>query len=109
MLDLKFIRTEVHADPDALSGDWKRHFQTIMLRAGYDPCELKKGTVIRELYDFRVDPGEHRTLISPIGQRFYPPVPDLLAADEAQAVAADLESKLDAWIAATRRAGTQAE
>jgi arylsulfatase A-like enzyme len=107
-LDLKFIRTEVRVEPDVLYGDRARHFRTIMLRAGYDPCDLEKGTVIRELYDFRVDPGEHRTLVSPIGQYFYPPVPDRFTPDEARAVAADLEAKLDAWIADTRRAGEQA-
>ena len=42
-LDLKFIRTEVQVEPGVLYGDRARHFQTIMLRAGYDPCELKKG------------------------------------------------------------------
>ena len=103
-LDMKFIRTQVLVEPDALYGDRKRHFQTIMLRAGYDPCALKAGTVIRELYDFRVDPGEHRTLISPIGQRFYPPVPDRVTPDEARALAAGMEAKLDAWLDETRRA-----
>ncbi len=105
-LDYKFIRSKIHVEPNELYGDRKRHFQTIMLRAGYDPCELKAGTVIRELYDFRVDPGEHRTLISPIGQRFYPPVPDRLTPAEAQTIAADLERKLDAWLDDTRCAGT---
>jgi arylsulfatase A-like enzyme len=104
--DLKFIRLEVHNEPEALFGNWKQHIQTIMLRAGYEPSELCKGTVIRELYDFRVDPGEHRSLISPIGQRSYPPVPDRFTPEEARAVAADLEAKLDAWIDETRRAGS---
>lgn len=105
-LDFKFVRAEVHVDPDALCADWKQRFQTIMLRAGHDPSELKAGTVIRELYDLRVDPGEHRSLISARGLRKYPPVPDFVTTEHAHEVARDLEAKLDAWIERTRRRGT---
>ena len=38
-----------------------------MLRAGRDPSELAAGTVIRELYDLRADPGEHHSLLSGVG------------------------------------------
>ena len=90
----KFIRLELHAEPDNLHSDWKQRCQTIMLRAGRDPSELKAGAAIRELYDLRQDPGEHRSLLRPAGE----------APEEAQVIAADMEAKLDEWIRRTRAA-----
>ncbi|KPK84337.1 MAG: hypothetical protein AMJ81_05900 [Phycisphaerae bacterium SM23_33] len=99
--DWKFIRLEVHAQPDALHSDWKRRCQAIMLRAGRDPAELARGTVVRELYDLRQDPGEQRSLLSSAGG---PPDWRSEVTGEARAVAADLEARLDEWIAQTRAA-----
>ena len=59
-----------------------------MLRCGRDPRELAAGSVTRELYDLRADPGEHRSLIRA----------DRDADERARAVAAELEGKLDEWI-----------
>ena len=108
-LHFKFIRSEIHANPDDLHSDWKQRFLTIMLRAGRDPSELKAGTVVRELYDLRIDPGEHRTLIPWGGlKENWPRFPRFVDAEGAKEVANDLEGKLDKWIADTRAAG-QAE
>lgn len=104
----KFIRSEVHVDPDLLHSDWKQRFQAIMLRAGHDPSELKAGTVIRELYDHWVDPGEHRTLIPAGGlKEAWPRFPRFVTAEQALDVAKDLETKLDKWIADTRAASQE--
>jgi len=104
--EFKFIRAELHVDPDELHSDWKQRFQAISLRAGHDPAELRKGTVIRELYDLRTDPGEHRTLIPPSGLReAWPRFPRFVTAEEALAIAKDLEAKLDKWIEETTAAG----
>jgi arylsulfatase A-like enzyme len=104
----KLIRTEVHADPETLHSDWKRRFQTIMLRAGQEPLDLEAGTVIRELYDLRVDPGEQRSLIRPDeGYVSWPRYPRLVTPAEAQGIAQDLEHKLDSWIEETRAAGRE--
>jgi len=105
-LDFKFIRAELHAEPDDLHSDWKQRFQAISLRAGHNPADLKAGAVIRELYDLRVDPGEHRTLIAPNPVRQgVPKYHRLASVEEAQAVAKDLEAKLDSWIEQTTGAG----
>ena len=92
----KLIRLELHAGPEALHSDWRQRCQTILLRAGRDPGELAAGTVVRELYDLRGDPGEHRSLLRAD------------ASDEARAIATDLEVKLDAWIEDTRAAAVAA-
>jgi arylsulfatase A-like enzyme len=105
-LDHKFIRTELHADPDALHSDWKRRFQTIVLRAGGDPVDLQAGTVIRELYDLRVDPGEQRSLIRPDGAyEAWPRYPRSVTPEEAQGIARDMEQRLGAWIEETSALG----
>jgi arylsulfatase A-like enzyme len=105
-LDWKLIRTELHADPDALHSDWKRRFQTITVRAGLDPAGLRAGTAIRELYDLRVDPGEQRSLIRPDeAYSAWPRYPRRVTPDEARGVAEALESRLDGWIEETRAAG----
>jgi len=96
-LSQKFIRLEVHAGQDALHSNWKRRCQTVMLRAGRDPSELKAGTVIRELYDLRSDPGEHRSMLHPDR-----------STDDARGLAADLEARLDTWVDETS-AAAQAE
>jgi hypothetical protein len=89
-----------------LYSDWKRRFQTIMLRAGLEPCELQAGTVIRELYDLRVDPGGQRSLIRPDEAYIaWPRYPRSVTSAEAQQIAADLARKLDQWIEETRAAG----
>jgi arylsulfatase A-like enzyme len=104
--DFKLIRAELHVDPDTLHSDWKRRFQTIMLRAGKDPCDLQAGTVIRELYDLRVDPGEQRSLIRPDGAyTAWPRFPRTVSPAQAQEIAQDLEHKLDTWIEETPAAG----
>jgi len=92
----KFIRLQLYAEPDDLCGDWKQRCQTIMLRAGRDPSELTPGTVIRELYHLPSDPGEHRSMLRP----------QAWEAESARAMAADLEDKLDRWIARTREAAS---
>jgi len=108
-LDFKFIRAELHANPDDLHSDWKQRFQAITLRAGHDPSELKAGAVTRELYDLRIDPGEHRTLIPHGGLRdAWPRFPRFVTKEEAQEVAENLEMKLDKWIEETRAAGKEA-
>ncbi len=104
-LDFKFIRTEVHAEPDELFSDWKQRLQAILLRAGHDPAELEAGTVIRELYDLRVDPDEHYALLPPRGRPGWPQLSDTPPVERAKEIAHDLETKLDAWIEETRRAG----
>jgi arylsulfatase A-like enzyme len=102
----KLIRAKLHADPSALHGDWQRRFQTIMLRAGRDPAGLRAGTVIRELYDLRVDPGEHRSLLRPDrAYEAWPRYPRTHAPAVARETAGRLEAKLDRWIADTRAAG----
>jgi len=97
-LDHKFIRLELHAEPDALCSDWKQRCQTIMLRSGHDPAELAAGTTIREFYDLQNDPGEHRSLFSTFSS---PPRWGKEAAEENRAIANDLEAKLDKWIERT--------
>ena len=94
-LQHKFIRLELHAEPDALHSDWKQRCQTIMLRAGQDPSELSAGTVIREFYDLCSDPGEHRSLFSMFNS---PPGWGREVPEEYRAIADDLEAKLDEWI-----------
>ena len=103
--DWKLIRAELHAHPDALFADWKQRFQAIMLRAGRDPAELEAGAVIRELYDLRIDPGEHRSLLRPNelaggGPHF----PHRLTPEQARALASEMEATLDSWTAETSRA-----
>jgi len=100
----KLIRLELHADPDDLHSDWKQRCQAILLRSGRDPSELAAGAVVRELYDLRADPGEHRSLLSAVGG---PPAWRAEVAPEDRAVADDLEAALDAWIERTRAAGCQ--
>ncbi len=97
----KLIRLELHAAPDALHSDWRQRCQAILLRAGRDPSELAAGLVVRELYDLRTDPGEHRSLLSTVGG---PPDWRSEVTAETEALAADLEARLDAWIARTRAA-----
>jgi arylsulfatase A-like enzyme len=105
-LDWKLIRSELHAEPGALHSDWKRRFQTIMLRAGFEPAELHAGTVIRELYDLRVDPGEQRSLIRPDeAYSAWPRYPRRVTPADAHRIAEELESRLDRWIEETRAAG----
>ena len=101
----KLIRLELHAEPNDLNSDWKQRMQATMLRAGRDPAELAAGTVLRELYDLRADPGEHRSLLSEVGG---PPDWRTEVTPEHQAVADDLEARLDAWIAQTRAAANGA-
>jgi len=93
-LSHKLIRLELHVDPDELHSDWKQRCQTIMLRAGRDPGELAAGTCVRELYDLRADPGEHRSLLRD-GQE---------APEPARGLARELEAKLDQWVKQTRAA-----
>jgi hypothetical protein len=89
-----------------LHSDWKRRFQAIALRAGRELCDLQAGTVIRELYDLRVDPGEQRSLIRPDeGYLGWPRFPRRVTPAEAREIAAELELKLDGWIEETRSAG----
>lgn len=96
--DHKLIRLHLHVEPDTLHSDWKQRMQTICLRAGVDPAELKAGLVLRELYDLRADPGEHRSLIRPNSG----------GGDEsARALAINLEHKLDDWIEQTELAGAR--
>ena len=102
--DHKLIRLELHARPDDLHSDWKQRCRAIMLRAGRDPSQLAAGTVIRELYDLRADPGEHRSLLSGVGG---PPAWRSEVTPGHQAIADDLEAGLDAWIARTRAAARE--
>ena len=95
-LDYKFIRVELHVKPDALHSDWKRRFQTVMLRAGQDPCNLQAGTVIRELYDLRVDPDEQRSLIRlDHVYETWPRFPRFVTPSEAQEIARALALALN--------------
>ena len=67
--------------------------------------DLKAGTVIRELYDLRVDPGEQRSLIRPDGAyEAWPRYPRTVTPAEAQAIAREMECRLDKWIEETRAA-----
>ncbi len=91
----KFIRLELHAQPDDLHSDWKQRFQHVLLRANRDPSELAAGTVIRELYDITTDPGEHRCILGRDGAD--------PAADE---LANQLEATLDVWVRTTRQQGS---
>ena len=76
------------------------------IRAGREPCELGAGTVIRELYDLQVDPGEQRSLIRPDGAyEPWPRFPRTVTPEQAQGIAPGLEHKLDTWIEETRAAG----
>ena len=102
-LEHKFIRLELHAEPDALHSDWKQRMQTILLRTWRDPSTLRQGDVIRELYDLVDDPGEHRTLI-PEGEEAWPKRPRRVPPEDARAIADGLEAKLNAWIDHTRAA-----
>lgn len=90
----KFIRLEVHAGPDELHSDWKQRCQSILLRANRDPSDLQSGTVVRELYDLREDPGEHRCLLGRAKQE----------TDGSGNVAGRLEATLEDWIRTTREA-----
>ncbi len=99
--DHKLIRLELHADSDALHSDWAKRMRAILLRAGRDPSELAAGTIVRELYDLRADPGEHRSLLNALGG---PPDWRTEIKPDHQALADDLEATLDAWIARTRAA-----
>ncbi|MBS3761699.1 MAG: sulfatase [Planctomycetes bacterium] len=100
-LGYKFIRLELHVDPDELHSDWEQRCQNIMLRAGRDPADLEKNTVVRELYDLRADPGEHRSLLNTAAN---PPAWRQEVATEDQQKAEDLEEHLDNWIEETRAA-----
>ena len=84
----KFIRLEVHIEPEELHSDWLHRMRTIMVRARRDPAELEAGTVIRELYDLNFDPKEEVNLLPGGAPKD----------DHAKEVAEDLETKLDAWI-----------
>jgi arylsulfatase A-like enzyme len=84
----KFIRLELHAKPDALHSDWKYRVQAIAVRCRVPPESLAPGSVLRELYDLRRDPGEGDNLLRDGGE-------------EEERIAKELEAKLDAWVART--------
>ena len=92
--DHKFIRLHLHVPPGTLDANWRQRCQATLLRSGRDPSELAAGTVIRELYDLRGDPGEHLSMLRP----------DRKDEESAKAIARDLEAKLDEWIETTRNA-----
>jgi arylsulfatase A-like enzyme len=83
--DRKFIRLELHVQPDDLCSDWKYRMQAIAVRCRVNPDSLGPGTVLRELYDLRTDPREGRNLLADPG-------------DDHTAMAADLEGTLNAWV-----------
>jgi len=85
----KFIRLELHVEPEKLHRDWEYRMQAIAVRCRMAPGSLAPGSVMRELYDLQNDPGEGSNLL---------PLED----EDARAVARDLESRLDAWIAETK-------
>lgn len=85
----KFIRLELHAEADALCSDWKYRVQAIAVRCHVSTESLGPGTVLRELYDLRRDPGEGDNLLRQPG-------------DGVEETAKELEAKLDAWVSATR-------
>lgn len=98
-LQHKFIRLELHDEPDNLHSDWKQRMQTIMLRAGRDPSELAAGTAIREFYNLSSDPGEHRNLFSGLNS---PPNWGREISETDRSAAEHLEAKLDEWIKETK-------
>jgi len=84
-LQHKLIRLELHAELDALCGDWKHRVQAIAIRCQADPAALGPGTVLRELYDLKADPGEGRNLLA-------------VSPDDARGAAVRLEASLDRWV-----------
>jgi len=85
----KFIRLELHAEADALCGDWKYRMQAVAVRCCAAPESLGPGTVLRELYDLHRDPREGDNLLRQ---------PD----DGVEETAGRLEAELDAWVSACR-------
>ena len=81
----KFIRLELHVDPNELHSDWKYRIQAIAVRCRIPPESLSSGSVTRELYDLQTDPGEGRNLVTS-------------GNDNYRTLAQDLEKKLDSWI-----------
>ena len=85
----KFIRLELHAEADALCGDWKYRTQAIAVRCRVSPDTLGPGTILRELYDLRADPKEGNNLLRE-------------SEDGVEEIAMKLQAKLDAWVEATK-------
>ncbi|MBD3184229.1 sulfatase-like hydrolase/transferase, partial [Candidatus Poribacteria bacterium] len=76
----KFIRLELHSELEDLAHDWKYRIQAIAIRCRISPDSLKPGSVMRELYDLKRDPGEGNNLIP---------------REQYGKIAKDLEDKLD--------------
>ena len=83
--DYKFIRSHILCEPEEFCHDWGDRFRGLLERIGEAPTSLRKGMVIKELYNLADDPGEQRTILS-----------------EKPEIAADLETKLDTWIEDTQ-------
>lgn len=87
----KFIRLELHVDPDELCSDWKYRMQTIAVRCRMSPESLEQGSITRELYDLQTNPEEGRNLL-------------ISGNDSHRELAQDLERKLDSWISSATAA-----